>query len=76
MNRKNKIHQMRKNIMRMGKIIKEEKHEEGYYSIEVLVNGYHICSPDDSKYMAYKGCQFACKWAACMPEYHKPEKEG
>lgn len=78
MNRKRKIRQMRKNLMRLGTIIREEvlnkddngnlypKKEWGY-CVEAVVNGWTVTAPDDSWYEAYKGCLWASKWAAQQP---------
>lgn len=66
--------QLRKNLMRMGDIVREEslnkdeygnkvpKRERGY-SVKIIVNGYQIYAADTSAYEAYKGAIFAAKWA-------------
>lgn len=66
--------QLRKNLMRMGNIVREEflnkdeygnklpKRERGY-SIKIIVNGHRIYAADTSAYEAYKGAIFAAKWA-------------
>ena len=71
MNRKRKIRQIRKEIMRVGKItsisvLKEsgQPKKEWGYCVRAEVNGYRISAPDDSWYQAYKGCLEAAKWAA------------
>lgn len=87
MNRKRKIRHMRKNIMRIGKIIHEEKlnkDDEGKiiypkkqwgYGIDILVNGHTICCGSDSKYGAYKGALFAAKWAMEQEPFMKEDSE-
>ena len=73
MNRKRKIRQIRKEIMRIGKItsiavLKElglPKKEWGY-CVRAEVNGYRISASDDSWYQAYKGCFEAAKVAMEM----------
>lgn len=73
MNRKRKIRQMRKDILRLGEITGERilrepgapKKEWGY-SLRAKVNGFTIYAPDDSKYEAYKACLDAAKWANTM----------
>ena len=73
--RKRIIRRIRKNIMRLGKITREEvlcrddsesllpKKEWGY-TVHATVNGYRICAPDDSWLGAYRGCYEAAKWAS------------
>ena len=73
--RKRIARRIRKNIMRLGKITREEvlnrdddgklypKKECGY-CVEATVNGYKLSAPDDSWYEAYKGCYFMAKWAS------------
>lgn len=85
MNRKRRACQLRKNIMRLGTIIREEvlnKDEDGNiepdkkewgYRVEAIVNGWHITAPDDSWYEAYKGCLECAEWAMTQkPGHHKP----
>lgn len=75
MNRKRKIRQIRKNIMRLGKITRAEvlnKDDDGKlypkkewgYCVGALVNGYTITAYDDSWYEAYKGCLWCAELAA------------
>lgn len=78
MNRKRKIRQMRKEIMRLGKITSiEVLKEPGLpkkkwgYCVRAEVCGNRISAPDDSWYEAYKGCLEAARWAAENPY---PEK--
>ena len=75
MNRKCRAKQIRKSILKMGTIIREEilnKDDDGTvipnkkewgYSVEAIVNGWRITAPDDCWYQAYKGCLEAAKWA-------------
>ena len=73
--RKRIARRIRKNIMRLGKIIEERvlnRDEDGKlcpkkewgYTVHAIVNGYKIYAPDDSWYQAYKGCYEAAKWAS------------
>lgn len=85
--RKRIMRRVRKNIMQLGTIVREEvlnKDEEGNiepdkrkygYCVEAVVNGWHICAPDDSWYMAYKGCLEAAKACLDMESgFHTPEE--
>ena len=78
MNRKHKIRQMRKEIMRLGKITSiEVLKEPGLpkkkwgYCVRAEVCGNSISAADDSWYEAYKGCLEVARWAAENPY---PEK--
>lgn len=83
--RKRIIRRLRKNLMRMGKIIKEEvlnKDDDGSiisdkkewgYCVEAKVNGWHISAPDVSWYGAYKGAYWGAKWAMKQPTREKVE---
>ena len=74
MNRKSKIREMRKSIMRVGKVTRTEllnrdndgklypKKQQGY-AIEVEINGYKICAYGNNEYDAWKGAM-ACKEVA------------
>ena len=83
--RKRLIRQLRKNIMRLGTITREEilnKDDDGSiipdkkewgYCIECEVNGWHINAADDSWYEAYKGAYWCAKWAMEQPPREKVE---
>lgn len=74
MNRKRKIRQMRKEIMRLGtiesiKVLKEPgmpKKEWGYI-VHACVNGERISAIDDSWYEVYKVCLEAARWLSDKP---------
>ena len=72
--RQRMIRRMRKNLMRLGTIVREEvSHPPGTprkdraWTVEAVVNGYSICSPDTSPYGAYQGALLAAKWAMEQP---------
>lgn len=81
------IRRMRKMIMKLGTITRVEvidkdidgnklpKNQRGYV-VEALVNGYKICAPDDSWYMAWKGCLEAAIWASEQEPYNRDKSKG
>lgn len=83
--RKRIIRRLRKNLMRLGTITREEilnKEDDGSivldkkewgYCVECEVNGWHISAPDDSWYEAYKGAYWCAKWAMKQPPREKVE---
>ena len=86
--RKRIMRRVRKNIMRLGTITREEilnKDDDGNiepdkkkwgYCVEAIVNGWKITAPDDSWYEAYKGCLEAAKATMEMePGHHVPNKK-
>ena len=76
----------RKNIMRLGTIVREEalnRDEDGTlypkkdrgYCVEAIVNGWHISAPDDNRYESLKSCLDAAKWAMEQKLGQHTEKE-
>jgi hypothetical protein len=73
MNRKRKIRQLRKEIMRLGTIESiEVLKEPGLpkkawgYCVRVCVNGERVSAADDSWYEVYKGCLEWARWISAQ----------
>ena len=78
MNRKSVTRARRKTLMRIGDIIREEalnrdddgklypKKDRGY-CIEIVVNGWRICSYDDSRFGAFQGAVEAAVYSVDKP---------
>ena len=47
--------------------------KEWGYCVEVNVNGYSICAPDDNWYGAWQGALAAAEWAAEQEPWEKKE---
>ncbi len=84
MNRKSVIRARRKEIMRLGKIVKEEilnrdddgnlypKKEWGY-AVNAIVNGRSIYAADRNRFEAMYSCYDGAKWAAKQEPFVKQE---
>ena len=86
MNRKSVTRKRRKELMKLGRITREKSlsrdddgtklpKEHRCYCVEVLINGWHLCTPENNKFNAFKYALEFGRWQAEQPPYVKKEKE-